>query len=156
MFSTYKLGILFALVAAPLTLDAQVIKIRIINLNDGHSLPNEHVSVALGYAKGQQPPAKFDANLRLETDLKGEAVFRLPEPAPAHLFVNVRLTSEYWHCGCLAIADTPDLVQKGLVQPAGHEPKGSATNAKPEPGVVLFLARPFSFLERLLYPLMKE
>lgn len=156
MFSTYKLGILVALVAVPFELDAQVIKIRVINLNGSLPLPNQHVSVALNYEKEQKPPAKYDPNLRLETGVNGEAVFRLPEPAPAHLFVNVRLTSEYWHCSCLAIGDTPDLVQKGLVQSAGHEPAGLATNAKPEPGVVLFLVRPFTFLERLLYPLIKE
>jgi hypothetical protein len=156
MFSAHKLGILIALIAAPLTLDAQAIKIRVINLNNGRPLPNQHVSIALSYEKGQKAPAKYDANLRLETDVDGEAVLHLPEPAPAHLLVSVRLTSEYWHCSCLAIGDTPDLVQKGLVQSAGREPAGPATNAKPEPGVVLFLARPFTFLERLLYPLMKE
>lgn len=156
MLNVYKVGVLFAMIAAPLTLNAQAIKIRVINLSNGHSLPNQHVSVALGYEKGQEAPDKYDANLRLETDVNGEAVFRLPEPAPAHFFVNVRLTSEYWHCSCLAIGDTPALVQKGLVQSAGHEPTGPATNAKPEPRVILFLARPFTFFERLLYPLMKE
>lgn len=156
MLNVYKVGVLIAMIAASLTLNAQAIKIRVINLNNGRPLRNQHVSVALGYEKVQEAPTKYDANLRLETDVNGEAVFRLPEPALAHLFVNVRLTSEYWHCSCLAIGDTPDLVQKGLVQSAGHEPTRPATNAKPEPGVILFLARPFTFFERLLYPLMKE
>ncbi len=134
---------------------AQVIRIRVINVNNGHPVPRQNVSVGPAYAKIEKAPAMYDANLRLETDANGEAQIRLPEPSPAHLVAQVYLTSEHWHCGCLALVATQDLIQKGIVQVSGPESTVSAANAKAEPGVILFLVRPFTFLERLLYPLMK-
>jgi hypothetical protein len=134
----------------------QVVSIRVVNANNGHPLPKQNVSVALLYEKGEKTPAKYDANLSLETDGNGEAQFRLLEPAPVHLAAQVRLTSEHWHCGCMALVAIQDLVQKGIVQTPGPESTTSATNAKARPGVILFLARPFTFLERLFYPFVKD
>ena len=131
---------------------AQVIRIRVINSNNGQPLPKQSVSVNLLYDKGEKPPAKYEANLLLETDADGKAQFRLPEPVPAHLGVQVRLTSEHWHCGCMALATTQDVIQKGM---SDSESTTSIKNARAEPGIILFLARPFTLLERLLYPLMK-
>ena len=150
--------ILLVLVAAGSALQAQtkVIKIRVINANNNTPIPKQNVSVSLLYEKGEKTPAKYDANLRLETDVNGEAQFSLPEPAPAHFAAQTRLTSENWHCKCIVIGTTQDLIQKGLVQPSGPESKGSATKVQPESGVIVFLARPFSFFERLIYPLIKE
>ena len=152
-----KFSIAAVMLVAGFTADAraQVIRIRVINVNNGHPVPRQSVSVGLAYAKSEKAPAMYDANLRLETDANGEAQIRLPEPFPAHLVAQVRLTSEHWHCGCVALVATQDLIQKGIVQASGPESTGSATNAKAEPGVILFLARPFTFLERLLYPLVK-
>jgi len=134
----------------------QVIRIRVIDLKTGRPLQKQPVSVTLFYDKGEKTPAKYDANLRLETDVNGEAQFRLPEPVPVHLATQVRLTSEHWHCGCMALIATRDLIQIGIVQTPGPESTTSATNAKAEPGVILFLARPFTFLERLFYPFVKD
>jgi hypothetical protein len=127
-------------------------RIRVVNSNNGQPLPKQSVSVNLLYDKGQKAPAKNEANLLLETDANGEAQFSLPEPAPAHLGAQVRLTSEHWHCGCMALAATEDVIQKGML---GSESTASSKSARLEPGVILFFARPFTFLERLLYPLMK-
>ncbi|HKW63607.1 MAG TPA: hypothetical protein VJN89_13745 [Candidatus Acidoferrum sp.] len=156
MLSVQKLGFLVAMIAVPLTLNAQVIRIRVINASNGRPMQRQNVSLTLLYTKDQKAPPKYDANLRSETDASGETQFHLPEPAPVHFSVKVRLTSEYWHCMCLVIGDTQDLIQKGLVQPASNNPAAPDTKPKREPGVVLFLARPFTFFERLLYPLMKE
>ena len=134
---------------------AQVIRIRVINSSNGQPLAKQSVSINLLYDKGEKAPARYEANLRLETDANGEARFLLPEPVPVHLAAQVRLTSEHWHCGCLALAATQDVIQKGIVQTLGPESSGSATNEKAEPGVILFFARPLTFLERLLYPLLK-
>jgi len=153
-----KLSIIAAIavtVSAPRT-QPQEIRIRVINMNDSRPLPQQHVSLALGYGKGEKVPAEYDANPRLETDVSGEAKFRLPEPAPHLVVAQVHLTSEYWHCICLAMETTQDIIQKGFVQPAGRDSAATGTNEKPAPGVILFFARPFTFFERLLYPLMKE
>ena len=90
----------------------------------------------------------------LETDANGDAHFILPKPAPAQLGVRVHLTSKYWHCACVALVTTEDVVKKGIVQP--YEPTASAIPLQVEPGEILFVVRPFTFLEHLLYPFVKE
>jgi hypothetical protein len=135
---------------------SQVVSIRVVNANDGQPLARQNVSVALLYEKGEKTPAKYDANLSLETDGNGEVQFRLPEPSPVHLAAQVRLTSEHWRCRCMALVATQEVVQKGIVQTPGPESTTSATNAKAGPGVILFTARPFTFLERLFYPFLKD
>jgi hypothetical protein len=133
-----------------------MIRVRVIDDTNGHPLPKQQVSISLLYEKGEKVPANYDALLQLETDVNGEVQFRLPEPAPAHLAAQVRLTSEHWHCGCTALVDTQDLIQKGLVGPEpGHGSTRSTASVKAEPGEILFVARPFTFFERLLYPLVK-
>jgi hypothetical protein len=135
---------------------AQVVTVRVINAADGHPLQKQHVSVSLLYEKGEKAPTKYDANLSLETDANGEAHFTLPGPAPPHISAQVRLTSEQWRCGCGVLAATADVIQKGIVGPlAGAEPKKSAAPVKASPGEILFVARPLSFFERLLYPFVK-
>jgi len=127
----------------------QEVKIRVVNANNGHPLPKQKVSVALLYEKGEMTPANYDTNLSLETDGNGEVQFRLPEPAPVHFAVRVRLTSKHWHCKCVELVSTQVVVEKGIVQTPGPELPTSATKAKAGPGVILFIARPFTFLERL-------
>ncbi len=153
-----KASIAAVMFLAGIAADAQTqaIRIRVVNVNNGHPLPHQNVSVDLLYDKDEKAPAKYEAHLRSETDANGEARFLLPEPVPLYLAAQVRLTSEHWHCGCMALAATQDVIQKGIVQTIGPESTGSSTNAKPEPGIILFFARPFTFLERLLYPLLKQ
>ena len=134
---------------------AQTVTIRVINADDGRPLQKEPVSVSLLYDKGERIPAKYDTNLSLETDVNGEAHFTLPEPAPAHLSTQVHLTSEHWHCGCGLLVATADLIQRGIVSPP-PESKKSAVPAEAVPREILFVARPLSFLERLLYPFVKR
>jgi hypothetical protein len=145
----------FLQMLGPLCL-AQVVAIRVINAADGRPLQKQRVSVSLLYEKGEKTPAKYDANLSLETDANGEAQFTLPEPAPRHLSAQVRLTSEHWHCGCGVLAATGEVIQKGIVGPLPRaESKKSAPPVKADPGEILFVARPLSFFERLLYPFVK-
>ena len=135
---------------------AQVVTVRVINAADGHPLQKQHVSVSLLYDKGEKTPAKYEANLTLETDTNGEARFTLPEPAPPHISVQVRLTSEHWRCGCGVLAASGDVIQKGIVGPLpGGQSKKTTTSLKAPPGEILFVARPLSFFERLLYPFVK-
>jgi hypothetical protein len=96
----------------------QAIRVRVINGKNGHPLPKQQVSVSLLYEGNETKPAKYDAIQHFDTDANGLAQFSLPEPAPAHLSVGVRLTSEHWHCGCAApaLVVTKELIQKGIVE----------------------------------------
>lgn len=135
---------------------AQSITIRVINSNNGKPLPRQGISVNLLYGKGERAPAKYDATVRLKTDDDGEARLDLPEPAPAHLGFQVRLTSQHWHCACQDLVATQDLIEKGINVQDGGKAKPPAGSANALPGEILFRARPFTFFEKLLYPLVKE
>jgi len=134
----------------------QALSIRVVNADNGHPLPKQNVTVSLFYDKDEKKPAKYDAQLILQTNGNGEAQFRLPEPTPLHFWAQVRLDSEYWHCFCMAFVSTQELAQKGIVVMPGAKSTPSATNANAGPGQIVFLARPFTFLERLFYPLEKD
>jgi hypothetical protein len=147
---------LLLLAIAPSCL-AQAVTIRVINANDGRPMQKEPVSVYLQYDKEGAAPAKYDSNLRFETDVNGEVHFVLPEPPPAHISAQVRLTSEHWRCGCGVIVATENLIQQGVVGPVPEtESRKSPASVKAVPGEILFVARPLSFLERLLYPFLKS
>jgi hypothetical protein len=131
---------------------AQAITVRIVNVKNGHSLPQQSVEIAFFYEAGEGTPAKHASNLQLKTDSDGIARFELPSPPPAHLAIQAKLSSEHWHCACAVLLATQDLTQKGI----GAGPVGSASALKGEPGKIIFGARPFTLFERLIYPLMKE
>jgi len=131
---------------------AQAVTIRVINANDGRPLQRQPVSVTLSYSRGKKSPA----SLSFDTDLNGEVHFVLPKPAPERLSAQVQLTSEHWRCGCGVVVATNTLVQEGVVGPLpGGLPKPSAARINAVPGEILFVARPLSFWERLLYPFVK-
>lgn len=131
---------------------AQSVRVRVVDGKNGHGLPKQAVSVQFLYEK----PAKASPPLHLETDSNGEAEFSIPEPSPAHLSVRVALTSEHWHCGCLMMADTEAVVHKGFLEGMPAKTKVPTPPANAEPGYIVFVARPFTFAERLLHPLLKE
>jgi hypothetical protein len=133
---------------------AQVITVRIINDKNGHALPGQRVSVSLFYGKGETAPEKYDSKLSLETDANGVAQFTFPQPPPAHLWVGAGLPSQYWFCSCNteARAATQEIIEKGS---GGRiDSKSKVPDAKP--GEIVFDARPYNLLERILYPLLKE
>ena len=138
---------------------AQEVTIRVINVANGRPLQKQAVSMSFLYDKkyDKEIPAKYDAVLNLETDVNGEAHFKLPEPPPAHFSAQARLDWSHWKCGCGIMASTEDLVQKGILGPvpATHS-KIRAAPLKPAPREIVIVATPLSFFERLLYPIMKE
>lgn len=142
------------LCSAPLCL-CQKITVRVVDAKNGHPLPRQQVSIS--FLDGQNRPLEHPSVLALETDAEGQASFALPEPIPAHLSVQVRLTSEHWRCGCAVLAATREILQKGSV---GAEPEHTASPAsgggKAGPGQIIFFARPLGLFERLLYPLVKD
>lgn len=137
---------------------AQEAKIRVINGADGSPLPKLAISVAFLYDKefDKEIPANYNASLKLETDKNGEAHFRFPQPPPAHFSAQVRVDL-HWHCGCLVLASSEALAREGIKGPlSASDEKRLAARYKAAPGEILVIARPLSFFERLLYPLMKE
>jgi len=132
---------------------AQVVAVRVVNANNGQPLQGRQVSVSLLYEKGEPVPEKYDANLSLLTDAKGEVHFALPNPAPAHISAQVHMPDS-WRCACGILAPTEELIHSGIVAPGVTAGK-PATAAKAVPGEILFSAGPLSFWERLLYPFVK-
>jgi hypothetical protein len=153
----YVLGIAtsFLLWLSP-TAFGQVIKVRVIDCAHGRPLAKQQVSIILLYDKGEPPPPSDGRKLLLQTDVKGEAQFRLPEPRPARLEADVRLTSPQWSCGCSALVGTEDMIRKGVVKAdACPRANQSAESLKAVPGEILFLALPPVWWQRLLWPLTK-
>jgi len=112
------------------------------------------VSASFLYDKkyDQEIPTNYVASLSLETDEKGEAHFKFPQPPPTHFSAQVRLDESRWHCRCVILASTADLVREGIGGPLAKQDE----RYKAAPGEILVIARPFSFFERLFYPIMKE
>jgi hypothetical protein len=99
-------------------------------------------------------PANHARSLNLETDGNGEARFRFPEPPPTHFSAEVHVDWSRWNCGCGILGSTDDLITKGLV--AATNDFSRPASVKPVPAQILFVMRPLSFFERLIYPIMKE
>ena len=137
---------------------AQEAKIRVLNGANGRPLPKLAVSVSFLYDKkyDREIPRSYDASLNLETNEDGETHFQFPQPPPVHFSAQVRLDS-HWHCGCVILASTEDLVREGVNGPLSvSDEKKFAARYKTAPGEILVIAHPLSFFERLLYPLMKD
>lgn len=143
-------GLLLILVLCSQCCFAQIVTVHIVNAKDGKPLSGQAVTVQFLY----ENPAHASSVLHLETDSNGTAQFHIPEPRPEHLNMKVALDSGHWHCACWVMTDTDAVLRKGVAQNAPSA-KSDASTPVPIPGQVLFAARPFTFLERLLYPLVK-
>jgi len=133
-----------------LTCSAQTVILRVIT-DQGKPLEKRKVSISLEGFKDGKPVGHGQI---AETDQNGEARFTLPSPSPEHFFFYVELGSPHWYCSCNGIPRTEKVAQTGIVQSAAS--KYSHKSFEPKPGEVLIIARKFSFIDRLLYPLMKE
>ncbi len=133
-----------------LTCSAQTIMFRVVTDQD-KPLETRKVSISLEGFKNGKPVGYGQI---AETDQNGEARFTLPSPSPEHFFFYVELGSPYWYCSCNGIPRTEKVAQTGIVQSAAS--KYSHKSFEPKPGEVLIVVRKFSFIDRLLYPLMKD
>jgi hypothetical protein len=120
---------------------AQEVTVRVVNAADGRPLKKVPVSVRA------IAPAQHD--LRLKTDANGEVRFPLPESAPPHLRVDVLISRTHWDCGCFAEGATGEVIQKGIVAPAGGKATNGVVSLKAVPAQILIPIRPLSFGERL-------
>lgn len=139
---------------------AQEAKIRVINGANGRPLSKLAVSVSFLYDKkfDKEIPTNYVASLDLETDENGEAHFKFPATSATHTF---RPKSAWISHTGIAVAEYSvqqrTLVREGIGGPIpSSDHKKPAARHKATPGEILVIAGPFSFLERLLYPLMKE
>ena len=126
---------------------AQSVKVSVLNGRNGHPLSGTPVSVQFLY----ESPAKAMAPLSLETSAEGMVEFSLPNPVPDH--ISARVTGTFYGCNCWVMADTKSIVQEGkLAIFRGQKVKPEIT---PKPGQITFLPLPFTFIQRLIYPLVK-
>lgn len=132
----------------------QTLRVRILSPKDGQRLAKQEVSLSLLYYRGERTPVKYDAVVRLQTDVRGEAQFLLPQPYPSHFSVQATLSGP-WRCGCSAFGSTEDLLQKGVTIDLAHE-LGTSDAMRAGPGEVVFVARPLTFFEKLLWPFVKQ
>ena len=114
---------------------AQEVAVRLINAVNGRPLQDQPVSVSFLYDRkyDKSIPEKYDRVLHLETDLNGEAHFRLPAPPPTHFSAQASLDRSRWNCGCGITCFTDDLMGKGVM---ANSPTSAAR--KPVPGQLLF------------------
>jgi hypothetical protein len=72
---------------------AQEVAVRLINAVNGRPLQDQRVSVSFLYDRkyDKSIPEKYDRVLHLETDVNGEAHFRLTEPPPTHFSAQASL-----------------------------------------------------------------
>jgi hypothetical protein len=133
-----------------LVCSGQTVTFRVIT-DAGKPLEKRKVSFSLDGYKNGEPVGRSQIQ---ETDKNGEVTFTIPSPSRDFFFFDVNLGSRYWHCSCSGIPKIQRVVQSGIVQSAAS--KDSKASFKPKPGQVLVVARKASFMERLLYPLMKD
>jgi len=131
------------------------VTVRVINGKSGRPLSRQEVLVQFLDEKVEKAPAIDSSVLRLETNPNGEATFSIPDALPETLWIRVNLTSKHWHCGCMKFAKTETVIHKGVdAEPPPQSAVSSPVQAKP--GQVVFIARPPTLIERLLYPIEKE
>ncbi len=132
---------------------AQVVKVRVINGYDGRPLPKQAVFVQ--FFDERRP--KISPPLHIEADVNGEAQFNISESPPENIDVRLALTSEHWHCACWIMADTQKILREGIVQvPPTNVPNAPTAPASTGPGQIVFIARPFTSFEKLLYPFLTQ
>jgi len=98
-------------------------------------------------------PARAEPKLQSETDSNGEAEFNIPPliSIPRRIWVTVALDSQRWHCNCTLASDTESVLQNGAVR----QTRKSKTPARASPGVIVFYARPFTLLDKIMWAIFR-
>jgi hypothetical protein len=148
-----QVACVFFLLSIPAS--AQGVKISTANADNWKPLSNEAVLVVFFYEKTKIRPGNPKNALHLTTDANGETSFALPDPAPAHLSVELHLATKNWRCACYVLTNTQEVLNKGLIRGVNSR-AFPQVDLEPRPGTILFTARPPTFFEWLLGPLMRE
>ena len=127
----------------------QTVTFRVIT-DEAKPLEKRKVSFSLDGFKNGEPVGRGQIQ---ETDKNGKQNSRFLRRLLISFF-DVNLGSPFWYCSCNGIPKTQAVVQSGILQSAAS--KGSNSSFEPKAGQVLIVFRRFSYIERLLYPLMKD
>lgn len=142
------------LLSGSLTSLAQNVSVRVIDVHTGK--PMRDLEIIVGFIDSRlQNPA---STLQLTTGKSGEAVFVVTPPAPEMISVQARLPGN-WHCGCQILTSTTDLLTHGVngTKPAhAASDDGSFSIRSPGAGTITLFARPYTFLEKLMSPFLRE
>jgi len=128
---------------------AQQVTVRVVDIKNGQPLKGEKVVIQFFAAHPSLSPTT------VQTDVNGETHFVVPNPTPEYVDVHVFLKSEHWHCGCWVYARTNRVLQQGVVQSPATKMRQGIQEAAGKPGEIVIVARPLTFFEKLLYPLVK-
>ena len=132
----------------------EALTIRVLNAESGRPLAQQPVVVFFLYANSLAAvKSQHRAALTFRTNQNGDALIPLTNPMPASVSLRVKLTSEHWHCGCSVLAETQDVLRSGVLE---SSLKGKPARMTGKPGEVLFLARPYTFIERVMAPFERE
>jgi hypothetical protein len=128
----------------------ETVVVRVISGVEGLPLSGQPVTMQLRYGKTATEEA-HTILLRYTTDFSGEAEFPLPLAKPQALNVDVKFEAKGLRCSCRVLTETETVLREGLT--VANPAHGSKTPAvvKPRPGQIVFIARPSSFLQKVIY-----
>jgi hypothetical protein len=138
------LAILVMLFLCPLCF-AQSVTVRVVDTT-GQPISDQVVTAHFLFAN----PAN-DRAFNQRTDANGEALLQLPQPTPEAMDVEVGLVQTNLHCSCRVLAKTERVMREGLTIAGRTRGVKSSKPIPPTPGHIIFVARPPSLLEKVLF-----
>jgi hypothetical protein len=124
--------------------------IQVLSRKDGQPLSGKVVTMEFRYAKtaGRE---NQDIALNLRTDSNGEVEFQMPSARPEFLAVLVDLNPSGLHCSCRVLASTETVLREGLTVADRTRAANTSAPVQSAPGHILFVARPPTLLEKVIY-----
>ena len=125
----------------------ELVVIKVLNGGNGAGVANQLVTVQLRYAKSAGKPNDIQIQ---RTDSDGEMRFLVHDIRPESLDVKIDFDGKGLKCSCRVKAEPETVLREGLVVGRGSLPKNSPP-IQAEPAHIVFIARPSSFLEKVMY-----
>ena len=122
----------------------QTITIRIIDQSNGHPLPDQQVSISMGYEKGENTPRESQSIVRFRTDTEGKGQVRLPKPQPSYLSMLIMISSPYWPDNSPFTAKTSEILKNGIVKKIAESLCKRCIVPKAVAGEVIILTLPYT------------
>lgn len=125
----------------------ELVVIKVLNGANGAGVANQLVTVQLRYAKSS---GKRNDIQIARTDSDGELRFLVREIRPESLEVNVQVEEKGLRCSCRVKTEPEAVLREGLVVSRGNLQK-TAPAVEAQPAEIVFIARPSSFLVKMMY-----
>jgi hypothetical protein len=122
----------------------QTITIRIIDQSNGHPLPDQQVSISMGYEKREKTPKESLPMVRFRTDSEGKGQVRLPKPPPSYLSMLITISSAYLPYDSPFTAKTSEILKSGIVKKIAESLCERCIVPEAVAGEVLFLTLPYT------------